>query len=253
MVQKRISLSLLIIASTAAIIATIKWPNLVARHVASRIAPQVLWSLGSHLKIVAITFDDGPNNIITPRILDLLAKHEAKATFFCIGDRIPGNEVLLHRIVQDKHELGNHLMTESASIRLSPDEFEQQLMETHCALSRFAPVKFFRPGSGWFTPRMLNIAHTHGYTCALGTDSTLDTESLQPEKTARRLVDRVSAGSIVVLHEGKEKRIGVLHVTNLLITSLKHRGFALVTLSGLAKAQQQNNAQTHQHQVIQRC
>lgn len=143
MVYKRISLSLVIATLATAIIVTVKWPILIARHVASRLAPQVLWSLDTHLKIVAITFDDGPDNVLTPRILELLAKHGAKATFFCIGSRVPGNEDILHRIVQEGHELGNHLMEECASIQLSSYEFERQLVKTDYLLSNFAPIHFF--------------------------------------------------------------------------------------------------------------
>ena len=69
--------------------------------------------------VVGLTLDDGPHPELTDAILDVLVKHEAQATFFLIGDRVVGNERVVRRIVDEGHEVGDHLMHDEPSIRLS--------------------------------------------------------------------------------------------------------------------------------------
>ncbi len=77
--------------------------------------------------VVGLTFDDGPHPELTEAVLDVLAKHEAQATFFLIGDRVVGNEHVVRRIVDDGHEVGDHLMHDEASILLSRNRFREDL------------------------------------------------------------------------------------------------------------------------------
>ena len=111
--------------------------------------PEVLYSVQTQESILALTIDDGPDPSTTPRILDLLLDYDARATFFLLSDRIPGNEALVQRIVDEGHEIGNHLTDDQPSIRLSADEFEGRLLHAQEPLSQFGEVRWFRPGSGW--------------------------------------------------------------------------------------------------------
>ena len=133
----------------------------------SRRFPEVLFHQEGAGPLVALTFDDSPHETLTPRILDLLAEHEARATFFMIGAHIPGNEEVIRRLVAAGHELGNHMMSDSRSSYLAPDEFERQLRQTHELIAPFGPVRWFRPGHGWFDRRMLGQLQAHGYQCAM--------------------------------------------------------------------------------------
>ena len=87
--------------------------------------------------VVGLTLDDGPHPELTDAILDVLVKHEAQATFFLIGDRVVGNERVVRRIVDEGHEVGDHLMHDEPSIRLSRNRFREDLSEARDLLAPY--------------------------------------------------------------------------------------------------------------------
>ncbi|HEX8859307.1 MAG TPA: polysaccharide deacetylase family protein [Actinomycetes bacterium] len=207
----------------------------------SAVIPSVVWHVRTKRQLVALTFDDGPDEHITPGLLDALGRNGARATFFVIGERVPGNEAMVRTIIAAGHELGNHLMTEEASIGQSTDRFEDQLLAADAILRRFGPIRYFRPASGWFTPAMLRQAKVHGYRCVLGTVTTFHSRVLNPQRTARRLLRWIAPGSIVILHEGKAERRGVIALTEAILSDLTRRGYTAVTLSDLLAATRPSN------------
>ena len=169
-----------------------------------------------------------------PRLVDLLGRYRARATFFLIGVNVSRHEDLVHQIVEGGHELGNHLLADYPSILLSAAEFPAQLLEVDATLRRFGTIRYFRPGSGFFTARMLRIAADHRYRCALGTITTLDIDSRNPQSVARRIVKKVRPGDIVVLHEGSPDRFRVVAAVESVLADLTARGYRFVTLTELA-------------------
>ncbi len=199
--------------------------------------PGALYSVRTQEPVVALTIDDGPDPATTPQILDILRQHDARATFFLITDRVRGNEAIARRIVAEGHELGNHLTTDQPSIRFALFEFERQLREAHDILSRFAKVRWFRPGSGWYTPAMLAILDDYGYRCALGSVYPYDAWVPSTRFAIRYVLGRVEAGSVIVLHDhrGRGRRTAVS--LSVILPELRRRGFRVVTLSELEEWQ----------------
>jgi peptidoglycan/xylan/chitin deacetylase (PgdA/CDA1 family) len=227
-------MKLFMVLSAVAVLAfCMRCPHLIARHLAGHLAPGVLWSVRSSTGVVALTFDDGPHPATTPDLVDLLGRYGARATFFLIGARASRREDLVRRIVAGGHELGNHLLSDYPSILLPAAEFQTQLMQVDATLRRFGGVRYFRPGSGFFTPRMLQIAAENNYRCALGTISTLDTDSRNPQTVAHRIAKKVRPGDVIVLHEGSPDRIRVVTVVERLLADLTARGYRFVTLTEL--------------------
>jgi peptidoglycan/xylan/chitin deacetylase (PgdA/CDA1 family) len=181
--------------------------------------------------LVALTIDDGPDPSTTPPLLDVLARHGARATFFVIGERAIAHPELLRRIAEGGHEFGNHLLRDEWSVRLPAADFDRQLAQLDDLLSRYGPVRFFRPGSGWFTPRMLRSAARHGYRCALGTPGLVASRYPDPGTVAARMARRCPPGSVVVLHEGTAERAAVAEVTDRLLVDLAGRGLRAVPLA----------------------
>ena len=106
--------------------------------------PGVVYFVETKQPLVALTIDDGPDPISTPKILDLLQQFNGKATFFVITSHLPGNRTLVRRLVAEGHRLANHLTTDEASILLNSIEFERRLLEAHAVLSRFSKVCWFQ-------------------------------------------------------------------------------------------------------------
>jgi peptidoglycan-N-acetylglucosamine deacetylase len=209
-------------------------PRLTARLVSRLCATDVIVSYPVRNGSVALTFDDGPHEETTSGLLAVLAAHGARATFFVIGERARPRPSLLAQITAGGHELGNHLMRDEPSVLLASDEFDRQLTEVDRLLRAHGPVAFFRPGSGWFTPRMLRSGARLSYLCALGSVGLVASRYPEPAAVAARLARRSRPGSIIVLHEGTSDRAGVVEVTDRLLRALTRRGLRAVTLSELA-------------------
>jgi peptidoglycan/xylan/chitin deacetylase (PgdA/CDA1 family) len=218
---------------TALVLVALTRPGPVIRWLAHRF-PDVLFHRDTEEPLVALTIDDSPHPIQTPQILDVLAEHDARATFFLIGDRIPGNEGIVRRIVDEGHELGNHLMANAPSIHLSPAEFERQFRQTHALLAPYGPVRWFRPGSGWYSRRMLDQIQRHGYRCAMASAYAYDPQVRSTWYVSRHILRNTRAGSVMVLHDGASCGPRTAVVLRHVLPLLQRRGYRVVTLSELA-------------------
>jgi peptidoglycan-N-acetylglucosamine deacetylase len=208
----------------------------------SRRFPDVLFERANAGPLVALSFDDSPHPASTPRILDVLAAHDAHATFFVIGEHVAGNEEIVRRLVDEGHELGNHMMSDAASAALPAAEFERQLLQTHALLTRFGPVRWFRPGHTWFNRRMLDQIHRHGYRCAMASAYALEFLPVSAPYAARHILLNVRPGGVIILHDGtadQERTVGVLQR---ILPALRRRGYQVVTISELAAAGQAQRA-----------
>lgn len=203
----------------------VKW---LARH-----SPNVLYYVDTKAKVVALTIDDAPHPTVTPQLLDVLREHSAHATFFLIGDHIYGNEQILERMRLEGHELGNHLAQEYPSIRLSPNEFEEQLLEVDRLIGSPKAMKWFRPGSGWYNERMLGQAQSNGYRCALGSVYPYDTIISDTSIISTFITKKVFPGAIIIIHDGKDDRVRSVEVLKRVLPILKGDGYQVVTLSEL--------------------
>ncbi len=211
-------------------------PDLIVTAIAKR-SPQVVYFVETREPVVALTIDDGPDPSTTPRILDLLGQHDARATFFLISSRIPGSEDVVVRMVEEKHELANHLTADERSVLLPPAEFERQLLEAHDVLSQFADVRWFRPGSGWYNAKMLTTIHEHGYRCALGSVHPFDPQIASARFSARYILGNVQPGSIIILHDYGARGERTFTALATILPELDRRGFRVVTLSELLELQ----------------
>jgi peptidoglycan/xylan/chitin deacetylase (PgdA/CDA1 family) len=206
-------------------------------RVLSRILPaDVLCYVDTDAPVYALTFDDGPHPQTTPPLLDVLAGHRAKASFFLIGERIHGNEAIVARIAGEGHELANHLMRDQPSVLLSSPRFQRELVRVNSLLATYGNVRWMRPGSGWFTPRMQRSVAAHDLRIVLGTLVARHDGGPGDARIAPTLLAAIRPGSIVVLHEGSDERRGVVATTDQVVGELSRRGLTAVTVSQLVAA-----------------
>jgi peptidoglycan/xylan/chitin deacetylase (PgdA/CDA1 family) len=124
-------------------------------------------------------------------------------------------------------------MRDERSVRLPEPEFRRQLAQVNDLLSPHREVRWVRPGSGWFTPGMLRAAADHDLRIVLGTLVATNDGGPGDDRIAASLAAATRRGSIVVLHEGTERRQGVVRTTDRLLVELSSRGLAAVTVSEL--------------------
>jgi peptidoglycan/xylan/chitin deacetylase (PgdA/CDA1 family) len=108
-------------------------------------------------KVISITFDDGPVAGYTDAVLDLLLEYKVKGAFFCVGSRIPGNEKLMKRLVEEGHAIGNHSFSHSFlfdfySAKRLEGELEKAASQVFTATGK--SMRFFRPPYGVTTPNL---------------------------------------------------------------------------------------------------
>jgi peptidoglycan/xylan/chitin deacetylase (PgdA/CDA1 family) len=212
----------------------VRGPQALAAAASRLVGAGVVAAIATSEPVVALTFDDGPHPATTPHLLDTLAAAGARATFFVLGARAAAHPELIERIAGEGHELGNHLMHDEPSVRLRPSDFEQQLGQVHALLTPHGPVRFFRPGSGWFTPRLLHAGAALGYRCALASPGLVAAFYPDPDAVGLRLARRARPGAVLVLHEGTARRGGVTATTRCLLAELARRDLTATTLSDLS-------------------
>ena len=201
--------------------------------IAESVIPGVVYFAKTEQPFIAITIDDAPNSTTTSLILDVLKKYEVAVTFFIISSQILGNEKIVEKIVSDGHELGNHMTEDQPSIKLSPEEFEQDLLKAHSIISKFGKLRWLRPASGWYNSAMVNIAQKHNYRVALGSVFPYDTNIKSSWFATNFILFNVRPGSIIILHDGNSRGERTAATLEKILPELKKRGYKFVTLSKL--------------------
>jgi peptidoglycan-N-acetylglucosamine deacetylase len=184
-------------------------------------------------KIIAITFDDGPNKEFTPEILKVLDEHKVPATFFVIGKNIKGNEDLIKKIDHAGHIIGNHTFSHSFFIDFkSKAGFIKELNETSDLIFKLTgkKTKWFRPPYGVTTPNLARAAITLDYDIIGWNLRSMDTTSDSEELIAKRIKEQMKPGSIILFHDTSLKTVNVLKQT---LNFVKENGFKIVSAEEL--------------------
>jgi peptidoglycan/xylan/chitin deacetylase (PgdA/CDA1 family) len=205
--------------------------------------PGCLYNVHREDKTVALTLDDGPDSSTTPELLRILAKNNARATFFLISSNLAGNDTLVARLVREGHEIGNHFTKDEASITLAPRAFLRSFLTADSALKRFAPVRWVRPGSGRYNKRMVRTFRQHGYQCALGSVYPFDPQIPWPAFSTWVIRRQVRPGAIIILHEGGSRGRNSIKTLNSVLPELTRRGYRVVTLSELTSSPRESRAE----------
>jgi peptidoglycan/xylan/chitin deacetylase (PgdA/CDA1 family) len=160
--------------------------------------------------IAAITFDDGPDPIYTPRVLDILRKHDAHATFFMVGEGAHNNPDIVRNVAREGHAIGNHSWHHFA-FPLIP--WAQQMEDIRRCQRAIKPYghRIFRPPYGLNDDKSNIGALLHGYRVIGWSLSPEDWREPNPQIMVNNLVENIKAGSIILLHdrifdEGKPKK-----------------------------------------------
>ncbi len=195
-------------------------------------------------RVVGLTFDDGPDPVATPALLDLLAKRQVKAAFFCVGERVAQHPELVRRVVAEGHLVENHSHRHHRGTNLfSVARLRGELAEAQEAIRQAtgqAP-RFFRPPMGLSNQRVFRVARelnlrVTGYT-ARGLDSRLaDT----PEQIVSRLLRGLRPGAVLLLHDGGGPVERLLAAVSMLIDRLQSAGYECLRLDELVECEEPN-------------
>ena len=199
--------------------------------------------LNTDQRIVALTYDDGPNPPYTERLLDVLTKHDVKATFFMIGNRIEKHPKTVNRVIAEGHQIGNHTYSHPLLGFLPPFYVRREIERTDDLLQRYPPYGTFKVGEIVFRSPVLTRFLPVAWVLAKGNRAHIscnvwswDWTTQTPEKITETVLKKTKPGSIIVLHDGKAEnknanRSGTIEATDRIITALKRDGYRFVRLS----------------------
>jgi peptidoglycan-N-acetylglucosamine deacetylase len=182
---------------------------------------------------IAMTFDDGPSEKLTPKLLDLLAAHHIKATFFVIGQNASDHPEILQRAVREGHEIGNHSWSHPNFGKMSDESVRRELKKTDDAIVAATGVHptLMRPPYGSITAHEKHWIHDDfGYRIILWDVDPLDWRRPGPKVVTNRIVKETRNGSIVLSHDIHPGTIEAMPET---LHELEAKGFKFVTVSEL--------------------
>ncbi|WP_327646145.1 polysaccharide deacetylase family protein [Micromonospora zamorensis] len=202
-------------------------------------ALEVVWSVPTGQRLVALTFDDGPAPQWTPMVLEALAEHRVPATFFLVGTQVRRHaDVIRDRL--SGHEVGNHSWAHRDLAELDATEAYDDLRRSHDAIADVTgvPPRLLRPPYGHLGGAVLHAAARLDYRLVLWSLQMVEREFPgDPAGHARRIVANVRPGTIVLGHDvGARRRLVALRGLTDMINGLRSRGYTFVTVSALLAA-----------------
>nr|WP_255496199.1 polysaccharide deacetylase family protein [Mucilaginibacter sp. FT3.2] len=155
-------------------------------------------------KVIAITFDDGPVKGGTPLVLQILMDADVKAAFFCIGNRIAGNEAIIKQIDADGHIIGNHSFSHSTLFDLLPAEkmlVEMQQMDSGLYNVIGKKTRLFRPPYGVMNPNLKNAIVKGNYLPIGWSVRSYDTMAKDADALLQKVTPKIKPGAVFLFHD----------------------------------------------------
>jgi peptidoglycan/xylan/chitin deacetylase (PgdA/CDA1 family) len=193
--------------------------------IAKKFFSSYVWSLPVIDKTVYLTFDDGPHPVITPWVLDELKKHDAQASFFCIGNNVEKYPGIYQRILEEGHAVGNHTYHHLNGWKIEDEAYLQDIAKA----AQVIGSNLFRPPYGKIKNRQAKkIAAMPGKKVKIIMWDILSADfdsSLSPEQCLANVMNYLSPGSIIVFHDSEKAFANLKYVLPKVLEYLKEKGF----------------------------
>ncbi|MDD5006100.1 MAG: polysaccharide deacetylase family protein [Candidatus Omnitrophica bacterium] len=193
-------------------------------------------------KVVALTFDDGPSQVWTPKILDELKKAHIKATFFMLGEHVAKYPEIARRVAQERHEIGNHTYDHHVLLYYSFGELENEIKDTEQIIKKVTgkTTRYFRPPKAWLTVKERKKIEGLGYRVVLWSLNSKDWVTFDDKYIVKYILKNIRPGDIILFHdsggvfstEGGD-RDETVRTIPLLVDELTKKGYRFVTLTEL--------------------
>lgn len=183
-------------------------------------------------KVIALTFDDGPHPKLTPQILEILDKYDAKATFFVVGKMAQSYPTVLKQIAQRGHEIGNHTFSHLSETPNNVEMLRNEIIKTEDTVFKLCAKKtfLFRPPTGYCCKNAVNMTKELGYTTVVWDIDTRDWAHSSPQKILQNVKKFASNGSIILFHDFIGSNSPTPAALELVIPWLKAQGYSFITV-----------------------
>ncbi len=203
----------------------VKMPLLLRKMMGGRV-----WDITTEEKVLYLTFDDGPDPIITEKVLDLLSQYSAKACFFCVGSNVQKYAATYSRIINDGHSIGNHTMRHLNASKVRDSEYLQDVK----AAKVFIDSKLFRPPYGRLSNFLQKQIESAGINLKVVMWSILSGDfdaNITAEKCRDNILLNAKAGDIIVFHDSEKAQEKMLFALEATLKYFTEQGFRFEALS----------------------
>jgi len=172
-----------------------------------RLYPERIWAFSREEKSIYLTFDDGPIPEVTPWVLDELKKHNAKATFFCIGENVQKHPEIFQRILSEGHSVGNHTFNHLNGWKTATSEYIENVDKADRRMGNNSKFKIqdsrlFRPPYGKITSKQAKILQRKGFKIVMWDIISYDYDAnTSPEKCLQNVLKNIKPGSVIIFHD----------------------------------------------------
>jgi len=199
---------------------------------------------GRGSKKIALTYDDGPNDPYTLELLEVLARHDVRATFFMVGRSVRQRPDIVCEVARAGHVIGNHTFTHPLLIFESAAQTRMQLMECRTALQDAIGEhsNLFRPPFGGRRPATLRVARELGLETVMWNVTGYDWNAPPASEIEKKIVRQMRGGDVILLHDGGHRAMGAdraqtVMATDNLIRRYRDQGYEFVTVAAAASHQ----------------
>ena len=202
---------------------TIKTPTIIQKFYSN-----YCWCFSSSVKEIYLTFDDGPTPEITTYVLNELKKHQAKATFFCIGKNVKNHPSIYERIKKEGHSVGNHTYNHLNGFRTNKINYIENIQQAE----KLIESNLFRPPYGRLKSSQARSIIGKGYKIIMWDILSGDFDTtITPEKCLKNVLEKTTNGSIVVMHDSEKAKDKIFYTLPKILSYYKEKGYLFKAIS----------------------
>ncbi|WP_440879326.1 polysaccharide deacetylase family protein [Tenacibaculum sp. C7A-26P2] len=188
-----------------------------------------IWCFKSSTQKAYLTFDDGPIPEVTEFVLDKLKKHNAKATFFCVGDNIQKHPSIFKKIIEGGHSIGNHTYNHLDGWKTKKKDYLNNILKTELLISNFNNViqpKIFRPPYGKIKNSQTSALIKKGYKVIMWSLLSGDFDkNISKEECVSNILTKIKNGDIIVFHDSEKAKENIYYSLPIILKELSIRGY----------------------------
>ena len=196
---------------------TIKTPTIIQKFFSN-----YRWRFSSVPKEIYLTFDDGPTLEVTNFVLEELKKHQAKATFFCIGKNVKKHQNIYHKIQEEGHSVGNHTFNHLNGLLTKNTRYIENIQQA----SAYIVSKLFIPPYGMLKSSQARLLQQEGYKIIIWDVLSGDFDrSISPEKCLENVLKNTTNGSIIVMHDSEKAKDKIYFALPRILDHFSQKGY----------------------------